>query len=508
MAEVATVNKENGLNRCPHCGSTAVVPIAKTGKLKCKYCRAQFEGKKTNAAGVSSGMKNKNVAAGAADIIPDESVIMTFKCPACGAEVVINAKETISARCHWCRHHFALNEKMPNGAVPDMVLPFKLEKSDAESRIRAFVEKRQFFAHPRFKKEFKAENVMGVFLPYMVVDVNAHSNLKGVAEIKIRQYTVRTGEHSRTTYYDADAYYVERDFDILVDDLTIEASSDKLNQNVKVNTNNVINAIMPFDTENCVDWNPNFLIGYASERRDTNVGNLDNQIKLQVEDISRYKMYEDMKAIYNRGEAWNSEVTEIKGSSWKAAYLPVWLYSYRQESNGILHYVAVNARTGETMGSVPINKVRLSVISVIIEIIGIILGLLWIYMCLRSFDDDENPFWLGLLGFTPGFLFYWMKTKKYRNMDERHTYEKETRAEVQNLAKKDTLFEHRTRLRNSRIQGENGTRMTGVVASNNEKMMGEKMANFLGIGRSAGSPVNSTPVGAKAEEEVKNKYGK
>jgi hypothetical protein len=255
-----------------------------------------------------------------------------------------------------------------------------------------------------------------------------------------------------------------------------------------------------------VDWNPGFLHGYASEKRDTNVGDLEKQIQLQVEDIARYKMYEDMKEFYNRGENWSSEKTVVKGSSWKSAYLPVWLYSYRQEDNGLLHYVAVNARTGETMGSVPINKSKLLFVSTIIEIIGIILALLWFRMCLE-FDDDDNPIWLGLLGFTPGFIFYWLKMKKYRNMDKRHTYEKETKTTVSNLQKTDELKEHRKRLSNSRIAGENGTRMTGVVANSGEKMMGEKMANFIGIGRSVDSPVNSTPVGAKAEEEVKKKYG-
>jgi hypothetical protein len=122
-------------------------------------------------------------------------------------------------------------------------------------------------------------------------------------------------------------------------------------------------------------------------------------------------------------------------------------------------------------------------------------------------DSDDNPILLGLLGFTPGFIFYWLKTKRYRNMDERHTYEKETKTTVQNLKKTDNLLESRKRMRNSRIAGENGTRMSGVVASKGPEMMGEKMANFIGIGRSAGSPVNSTPVGQKAEQETKQKYG-
>ncbi len=505
MVETAKIDDKNGLNRCPKCGATDVKLDTKTGLLRCLFCRTEFQGVEVNAQGGVEELNEKNVGSGAVDIVPNEDVIMTFKCPSCSAEVVVNTEESTSSRCHWCRHVFSLNEKVPNGAVPDMVLPFKLEKAVAEEKIRAFVNERQFFAHPKFKEEFTTENIMGVYLPYMIVDVNAHSTMSGEAEHLVRRYTV--GSEHKTTYYDADAYDVSRDFDMLVDDLSIEASSDKLNQDIKQNTNNVINAIMPFDTENCVDWNPGFLHGYASEKRDTNVGDLEKQIQLQVEDIARYQMYTDMKEFYDRGERWTSEVTIVKGSKWKSAYLPVWLYSYRQEDNGLLHYVAVNARTGETMGSVPIHKKKLLTISAIIEVVGILAALLWFYMCLNMRSDDDNPILLGLLGFTPGFIFYWIKMKKYRNMDKRYTYEKETKCTVKDLKKTDNLKEHRKRLRNSRIQGENGTRMTGVVANKGPEMMGEKMANFIGIGRSADSPVNSTPVGAKAEEEVKKKYG-
>jgi hypothetical protein len=40
-------------------------------------------------------------------------------------------------------------------------------------------------------------------------------------------------------------------------------------------------------------------------------------------------------------------------------YLPVWLYSYQQPGSGMLHYIAVNGRTGETMGSVPVQHWKL-----------------------------------------------------------------------------------------------------------------------------------------------------
>ena len=480
---MAIKNDKNGVNRCPKCGATDVTLNMKSGKLKCNFCRTEFDDQSVNANGGVEDLKGDVIGEGASNIIPDEKVVVTLKCPACGAEVVINTDEAVNARCHWCRHTLSLNEKMKNGAVPDLVLPFKLEKSKAEANIRAFVEKRQFFAHPKFKAEFTTGNIMGVYLPYMVVDVNSHACLSGEAEHLVRKYTVGSG-NNRRTYYDADAYDVTREFDLLIDDLTVEASSDKLNQDLRSNTNNVINSIMPFDTENCLGWNPAYLRGFTSERRDTNIDLLKPVVQTQSSDVARYKVRESM-TFYDRGAKWTNEKIEIKGTSWKAAYLPVWLYSYLQDDGKekLLHYVAVNARTGETMGSVPINKAKLRLISGIIEIIGIIVGTYWILFWLGVDTDDDNPWLAGLLGYTPGFIFYWIKMNRYRNMNARHNHERETKATVKDLKKTDNLREHRKGLSSSRIAGRNDDVVRGVIAKNGKEMMGEKMANYLGIGR-------------------------
>ena len=503
---MAIENKKNGMNRCPHCGSTDTTLDVKTGDLRCNFCRSEFKGSKTNAYGGVEELKGDIVGEGAGDIIPDEKVILTLKCPACGAEVVINTDEVTSARCHWCRHNLSVNEKMPNGAVPDLVLPFKTEKKFAEGKIDEFVHKRKFFAHPVFTREFSSENVMGVYLPYMIVDVNAHASLTGEAEHLVRSYTVGSG-NSQRRYYDADAYDVSRDFDLLIDDLTIESSSDKLRQDLKVNTNNVINAIMPFDTDNCVEWNPSYLRGFASEKRDTDVKILKPAVELQSKDVARYQARSTME-YYDRGVRWTSEELTIKGTKWKAAYLPVWLYSYYQQDKQLMHYVAVNARTGETMGSVPINKTRLMIVSAIVEVLGIILGLLWFKFWAGADIDEDNPAFWGILGFTPGFMFYWWQTNRYRNMSARHMHEKDTKSEAKNMKKTDALKEHRKRLRQSRIAGENGNSVQGVLATNGAKMMGEKMANWVGIGRMVGSTPEQTPVGQQTIADGKNKAKK
>ena len=54
----------------------------------------------------------------------------------------------------------------------------------------------------------------------------------------------------------------------------------------------------------------------------------------------------------------------------------------------VLHYVAVNARTGETMGSVPIYKGKLLAISALVELAGIIVGtFLGLYVKLFSLSS-------------------------------------------------------------------------------------------------------------------------
>ena len=350
----------------------------------------------------------------------------------------------------------SINQTIPNGAVPDVVLPFQLKKEEAKAEIEKFVRKRKFFAHPQFKQEFTTDNVMGVYLPYMVVDINAHADLTGQGEVHVRTYTRGEGKNKRT-YYDADLYDVERQFDIVVDGLTVESSSDKLNNRASNKTNNIINSIMPFDTENSVKWNANYLKGYTSEKRDTNIDLLKPIVQAQAKDISRFKANETLTE-YNRGVAWSNENLTVKGEQWKAAYLPVWLYSYHQKNKNLLHYVAVNARTKETMGSVPINMMKLFGVSVLVEVIGFILYLVTMPF-LDSPDSDEVS--LGWLFLTLGFIYYGIMYARYRNKGARHHHEKETKSTMDNLFKRDNFVTRRTGLTRPRMVGANNTSVRG-----------------------------------------------
>lgn len=452
---------KSGQTKCPKCGATDISLNTKTGKLRCNFCRHEFEATKIEPEEKNlEELEGEVIGSGAQDIIADTKDIITFKCSSCGAEVVIDTASSTSARCHWCRNTLSVNEQIPNGAVPDTVLPFKISKDDAKKSIEEFVGKRKFYAHPKFRQEFSSENVMGVYLPYMIIDANAHVKLVGQGEHETRSYTVRRGD-SEKTLYDADLYDVEREFDLTIDGLTVESSKDKLDTKSETKTTNIINSIMPFDTENCVKWDANYLVGYTSEKRDTNIDQLKGLVKDQSKDIARFAANKTLEK-YDRGVRWDSESLDVKGQRWKSAYLPIWLYSYQQKigNDSLLHYVAVNARTKETMGSVPIHKPKLLLFSVFVEFLGLMATLITLF--LRSNEDDEYWPWIFLLA---GFVYYLVIYNKYRNKGARHGHEKETKNHMTNLRSVDNFVKKKKGLSNSRMEGANNTVVSGVPGS-------------------------------------------
>ncbi len=442
---VQTKNVKNGQNKCPKCGSTDISVNVNNGHLRCNFCRYEFALEKMDGLETDiAKLHGRVMTAGVQDIAKDADDIVTLKCSSCGSEVVIDTSEVAQARCHWCRNTLSINEQIPNGSIPDVVLPFTVKKEEAKECIAQFVGKRKFFAHPKFKQEFTTENIMGVYFPYMVVDINAHSHLTGEGEHTARTYTKKEGDHN-VTCYDVDVYHVEREFDVVIEGLTIESSADKLNQQATDKTTNIINSIMPFDIENAVKWNANYLKGYSSEKRDTNVEQLQPLIDTQAKDIARFSV-NDTLLEYDRGVEWKAEQLLLKGQQWKAAYLPVWLYSYQQVKGEkkLLHYVAVNARTKETMGSVPIHMPKLLGVSFLVELLGV--------FAMLFVDFDYN--WLFLL---IGVIYFFLMFGRYRNKNARHRYELETKRNISNLKKIDQYTHRETEVTTSMMLGANNT---------------------------------------------------
>ena len=423
------------MHRCPNCGASDVSTNTGTGKLRCKYCKHEFENVASNNDDPSKTFENVKgdiVSSGASNIVPGQDVVVTLKCPSCGAEVVVNTAEDLSINCHWCRHVLTASHKIPNGAVPDILLPFSIKKADAQEKIKTWLA--QYKEKCPLVDQLNLDEMQGVYFPYWVVDVKGHMTLEGEAE-KTKEPGV------------ADVYEISREFDIYVDDLTIESSEKRLYQDVTANSNNIINAILPYDTKNAVAWNPSFLRGFSSEKRDTNIDAMKEYVALQSGDIARRKAKESASQ-YDRGIHWRKEHLSIKGVNWKAAYLPVWLLAFSNSENQNdkrRYYVAVNARTGEVSGDLPIK--------------GVIFG-------------------------------------THSGSKERHHHEKETIAEVREMKETNRFASTRRNVYGAKIAGCNDERAIGSASSGRSEMNAMEKTRFSNGANynNAGSSVNSNSV--------------
>ena len=464
-----SVNKNVELNSnsiCPNCGSTDISYNEKDGTLVCNYCRKKFEIKKARTYEIDEikNIQGDMIGSGTKNIT-DFNNLVTLKCDNCGAEVIVDTSESLQARCHWCRSTLSVSKKVPNGSVPDMILPFNVSKEVAFKLMSDYTRKYKFYAKKGFKDQLKIENIVGVYFPYMVVDINTHVKLKGKGEHQTRRYT----DSDQNVNYNADLYDVGRECDLFIDDLTIESNSDKIDIRKKDKTNNIINAIMPFDTENCLDWNANYLKGYNSEKRDLNIGELKNIVTNQAENIAKRSVNSTLR-FYDRGVRWEEENVDIKGRGWKTAYLPVWLYNYQEKDRkGNItkeYYVAVNGRTTETKGSIPLSNKKLYLLISLIILLFPINQLIII----DSIVDKDIFVLLGLLPtIMLGLSFIILEKIKYRNLSERHYYEKETRYKTENIKCFDKFLKKEYGLNSSRIEGENNLEIENYLFPTEKK---------------------------------------
>ena len=173
--------------------------------------------------------------------------------------------------------------------------------------------------------------------------------------------------------------------------------------------------------------------------------------------------------------------------------MPVWLYSYQQVKGDkkILHYVAVNARTKETMGSVPIHMPKLIGVSFVVEILGIIAML---------FVDFDYSF-LFLLS---GIIYFIIMFLRYRNSNARHTYETETKKNMANLRKVDNFIKSEKGLTNSTMNGANNKRVNGQTSTSKvfDSLTGQNIGNSV-----INSVTNSSPIASFIKDNI-DKGGK
>ena len=67
----------------------------------------------------------------------DINHVKSFSCPSCGAQTMVSSEEA-TAECPFCQSTM-IDTKFAGNDLPEVILPFKLTKEEAENKLKAWL---------------------------------------------------------------------------------------------------------------------------------------------------------------------------------------------------------------------------------------------------------------------------------------------------------------------------------------------------------------------------------
>jgi len=325
--------------KCPQCGGTLDFN-PETGELACTYCGATVDIEdedKTRAEELDFRLAEHSASCDWG------AQTRTVVCKNCGAETVYDA-ETVSGECPYCGSNQVMEAGGESVMAPGGVCPFTVTNESARTCFSKWL-KSKLFCPRDAKKAAKAGKITGIYLPYWTFDTDTRSEYTARYG---KERTVRRGKETKVVIH---WYHTHGRYGCFINDELVCAS-----QNHDMN---MLRQIEPFDTEQNLEYKPEYLAGFASERYA--VGLSDAWVKAQAE--IREKLANDIREKVAREYRTNHVDsvrfhTDYRNVTYKYLLLPVWMSSYTYK--GKTYRFMVNGRSGRVGGKYPVSPLRVA----------------------------------------------------------------------------------------------------------------------------------------------------
>lgn len=247
-----------------------------------------------------------------------------YTCSQCGAEVVVSSTE-ISTRCVYCGSTSVVFNRISKEHRPDLIVPFKVTKEDALSKVKTMLDK-GIFVPKRFKK-LDLDCVRGIYIPYFTFD--------GVVT-DTQQHRKDTSE--KTYVYDC---YIEYQ-NLLVE--ACQALDDR-----------VTAMLEPYNVKEAVEFDTSYLMGFYSNIQDLLPRGAKGLAELKAKKILNANMM-SMPPATRRKTIRNNTEYDLHQTAY--VLLPAWFITYND--GGTPYTFLVNGQTGELVGTAPWNKAAMA----------------------------------------------------------------------------------------------------------------------------------------------------
>lgn len=335
--------------KCDGCGADMIYSPEKA-RLVCPYCSRERT--------VQKRFTHKRDFFQEKDFCEVDDQSISYACPNCGGEVVLESFVT-ATKCPFCGATNVVKKENLKGMKPDGIIPFKLSKENAYNSGKAWLKKR-LYAHKKFKKEFKPDNVNGVYIPAFDFSATTFST-----------YTGTLGEHYYVTVGSGKNKHTEqrtRWFNIggshnrFFDDVMIESS--------KQLTQKEMNAILPYDTTDLEGYKAEYVAGFSAERYNENIDDCFDKAKCQMESIIKSEILLGYR--YDVVGEFNLH-TDYFPVTFNYVLLPLWVFGCKFKQK--MYKFIVNGVTGRSYGKYPksVPKILFTILLILGVIVGIVL---------------------------------------------------------------------------------------------------------------------------------------
>ena len=355
--------------KCPNCDGELLFD-PKSGKYKCEYCYSLFSQEELDA--MKQDTSEKQDTSGNQDTSgethtseethnSEEQGAVVYTCPSCGAQIVTD-ETTAATFCYYCHNPVVLGGRLEGKFLPDKIIPFSIDKKEAEKRFLEYVGSKKFIPRAFFQKK-QIEALMGVYFPYWLYDTSLQGELQAEAT-RVRIWIAGDEEFTETKIYS-----VERDGQVELNNLS---------QNALQKANKTLaEGVLPYHFDDMKDFTMGYLSGFLAEKRDIEKDVLEQGMQQEIKGYAEHLIQESIEG-YDGVVVKNCDF-QVVHDKWTYVLLPVWTVTYKGR-NGKMYYYSMNGQTGNVCGELPIDFKKLGLLSGIVAAAVLAIGMIGGYL--------------------------------------------------------------------------------------------------------------------------------
>jgi len=326
---------------CPCCGA----PLRYAGgknQLQCDACGNSFDLEAVQAFQETGSQTDIDFDLSGGAFSPEELAAMSgYTCQHCGAELMTEAT-TAATVCPYCGSPAVLTGQINSGIKPEMVIPFRISKEQAESMFQAYFTGKRLLPKVFLNTANRIAEIRQLYVPYWLFDCEAVADITYDAT---RRHVFRQGEWEvvRTEHY-----AVRRAGTLMFEHIPVDGS--------RKMDNRISESLEPYAVEDAVPFRPAVLAGAMADCADVDAEECRGRAAERVA-VSTEEAFRRTVSGYSSVSPRRRDIRAQRGKA-TPVLMPVWMITTEKTLAGQkrIFTFAINGQTGALTCDVPYDK--------------------------------------------------------------------------------------------------------------------------------------------------------